>query len=84
MNKLNLRIIHTHDTEAKWLEKSSFIPQLGEIIVYDKDLAHAYQRFKIGDGVSTVNELPFTVDTVIQAMFNFTDNMLIADGGRID
>ena len=54
------RIINKHDTEAKWNEKIDFIPNQGEIIVYDIDDNHNYERIKIGDGISTVNELLFT------------------------
>ena len=52
------RIEHKHDTEADW-KKSSLIPLQGEIIVYDKDSTYNYERFKIGDGNTSVNELPF-------------------------
>lgn len=56
------RIVHKHDTETNWGKATSFIPKLGEIIVYDKDTSHPYERFKIGDGVTKVNSLPFMPD----------------------
>ena len=56
------RIVHKHDTEANWQKATSFIPMLGEIIVYDIDASHGHERFKIGDGKTTVNNLPFQVD----------------------
>jgi hypothetical protein len=56
------RIVHKHDTEANWLKATSFIPLLGEIIVYDIDTTHEHERFKIGDGKTLVNDLPFQVD----------------------
>lgn len=55
---LNSRIIHKHDTETNW-EKSSLVPKQAEIIIYDKDDTHTYERFKIGDGITNVNDLPF-------------------------
>ena len=55
----NIRIINKHDTEANWVNKTDFIPKQGELIIYDVDSAHTYQRFKIGDGITTVNNLPF-------------------------
>ena len=57
---IRTRIIHKHDTEENWNKAINFIPKQGEIIVYDVDATHAYERFKIGDGVTNVNSLPFS------------------------
>ena len=61
--KLNLktRIIHKHEPEANWKLATGFTPKKGEIIVYDIDENYNYERFKIGDGVTNVNDLPFKV-----------------------
>lgn len=59
---LKTRIIHKHDKEDNWLKATSFIPKQGELIIYDIDDAHQYERFKIGDGVKNVNNLPFATD----------------------
>jgi hypothetical protein len=56
--RFNTRIIHKHETEANWL-LSSLIPLQGELIVYDIDSTHTYERIKIGDGVQNVNSLQF-------------------------
>lgn len=56
---LNSRIIHKHDIEANWVKATNFIPKQGEIIVYDIDKNYTYERFKIGDGTTLVNNLPF-------------------------
>lgn len=53
------RIIHKHDTEANWIKATNFAPKQGEIIVYDIDSSYNYERFKIGDGTTKVNSLPF-------------------------
>ena len=53
------RIIHKHDIEANWNKATGFIPKQGEIIVYDIDENYNYERFKIGDGKTTVINLPF-------------------------
>ena len=53
------RIVLKHDTEANWNNASSFIPKQGEVIVYDIDDVYYYERVKIGDGVTTVTNLPF-------------------------
>ena len=59
---LKARIVHKHDTEENWLKATNFTPMQGEIIVYDIDDNHNYERFKIGDGTTNVNELPFYAD----------------------
>ena len=40
----------------------------GELIVYDKDAQHQYERVKIGDGSTKVNALPFVDDTLREAL----------------
>ena len=48
-----------HDIEANWIKAINFIPLEGEIIIYDADENYSYQRIKIGDGKTKVNDLPF-------------------------
>jgi hypothetical protein len=55
----NKRIINKHDTEANWKKAKNFIPLQAETIVYDADENHNYERSKIGDGKTNVNDLPF-------------------------
>lgn len=65
---LKTRIIQKHDIEANWIKAGNaanpFIPLKGELIVYDdldKDgnkVADAI-RYKIGNGISNINVLPF-------------------------
>ena len=55
----NVRLNFKHDTEENWLKATNFIPNQGEPIVYDIDSTYNYERFKIGDGVTNVNDLPF-------------------------
>ena len=56
---VNTRIIHKHDTEINWSKATNFKPKQGEIIIYDKDDNYNYERIKVGDGVTLVNDLPF-------------------------
>ena len=53
-----------HNLEINWEQQTDFIPLQGELIVYDIDNTHSYERFKIGDGVSNVNTLPFVVTPI--------------------
>lgn len=59
---LNARIVHKHDSEANWNKAVNFIPKQGEIIIYDIDATHTYERIKIGDGTTKVTALPFSQD----------------------
>lgn len=61
----NVRIVNKHDTEANWQKATGFIPKQGELIVYDKDSTHNYERFKIGDGSTVVSSLPFADDNKV-------------------
>lgn len=63
--QLNSRIIHKHDTEANWNKATGFTPKQGEIIVYDRDSTYSYERFKIGDGITNINSLPFADDNKV-------------------
>jgi len=70
-NTIKTRIQLKSDTEANWRksvlisdggEKSSgtsFVPLLGELIVYTADTTHPFSRLKIGDGSTNVVSLPF-------------------------
>lgn len=57
---IKTRIQHKHDIAENWSKAENFIPKQAEIIIYDIDEFCSYERFKIGDGVKTVNELPFS------------------------
>ena len=83
MQSLNLRLIHTHDTEANWNSHEEFVPKAGEVIVYDLDDMFSYERFKIGDGITKLKDLPFTVENIIETIFNIENNVIYADAGRI-
>lgn len=58
------RIVHKHDVELNWNKATNFIPKQGEIIVYDIDSNHSYERIKVGDGTTNVNNLPFVISTL--------------------
>lgn len=54
---LNSRITQKIDTTANWEKAINFIPLKGEIIIYQDE--GTADRFKIGDGATLVNDLPF-------------------------
>lgn len=76
---LKVRIQHKHDTEERWLATTDFIPKQGEIIVYDIDETHSYARFKIGDGLTEIKQLPFSTDTTLAISGMAADAKLTGD-----
>jgi len=54
------RIQLKNDTEANWNKAIHFIPLQGEVIIYSADDTHPFSRFKIGDGITNVIDLPFS------------------------
>jgi hypothetical protein len=80
---MKARISQLHMTEAEWLSRSQWTPEPGELVVYDPDDAHPYARIKVGDGVRTLKELDFFIDSAIIEILKqvrFEDSV---DGGRI-
>ena len=69
---LNTRFQMKTDTEANWLKAINFIPKNGEIIIYAADATHSYQRVKVGDGATLVNNLPFINDIITESTINST------------
>lgn len=67
-----------HDVEENWLKAVNFIPMQGEIIIYDVDEMHSYERMKIGDGYLNVNALPFFASDISSTQV--LHNLLPLDG----
>lgn len=80
---LAARVIHMHDTEANWNLVPDFIPKIAEYIVYDPDELHSSPRFKIGDGVTTIVNLPFGADTALDGVIQWNDDIGLIDGGKV-
>lgn len=58
-NTVHTRIQLKNDTEANWNRAINFVPLQGELIIYSADESHPFSRIKIGDGETTVINLPF-------------------------
>ena len=67
-NWISSNFINKHNTQAVWDAMTDYIPDKGEIIVYDIDDNADHERFKIGDGVRTVSKLPFYMVDQINAI----------------
>lgn len=87
MNILNARLQQKHDIPINW-KKSTLIPLAGEIIVYDdryidennnEVIVAAAVRYKIGDGVTPVNDLPYAdatgVSVSVKKLTNYVDSL---------
>jgi RNase P/RNase MRP subunit p29 len=67
------------DTEINWKKAINFIPKKDEIILYDCENG---PRIKIGDGLTKVNDLPFTQDIIsINNVIDIDGETLIVKGG---
>ena len=75
---IKTRIQLKNDTEENWNKAKNFIPKRGELIIYNAetgnvDEARRFPRFKIGDGETTIVNLPFTTRNVIKSYATQSD-----------
>ena len=61
---LNTRIQQKHDIAVNWDKATGFIPKEGEIIIYDPDTTYNLTRIKVGDGKTSVINLPFIYEPI--------------------
>jgi hypothetical protein len=80
---MKARISQLHMTEAEWLNYSTWIPESGELVVYDPDDIHSYARIKVGDGKRTLQEIDFFIDSAIAEFLKQVHFVDTIDGGRI-
>ena len=66
------RIQLKHDVESHWQKAINFIPLAGEIIIYDAD-ANNPVRYKIGDGTTNINALPFASANITMRTWTTAD-----------
>ena len=69
---IKTRIQLKNDTEENWNKSAleadggtktsgtTFFPKKGEVIIYLADDAHPFSRLKVGDGIHSVPQLPFS------------------------
>jgi hypothetical protein len=83
MKYMKTRISQLHNTEADWLKVNSWVPDAGEIIVYDPDDVYNYTRLKIGDGDRQLKDLAFIIDSAALALIQKQHYFEKIDAGRI-
>ena len=73
---IKTRIIHKHAIESNWAKAINFVPKQGELIVYDdryinnngdEVIVADAVRYKIGDGTTLVNNLPFIGGSAVKS-----------------
>ena len=74
--RYNIKSIPFHATEAEW-NLRDYTPKCGEVIVYDADETYHFTRFKFGDGITNVNELPFYLESEIEEMVSKIDYLAV-------
>ena len=67
------RSVQKHDVQKNWEKATNFTPMAGEIVVYDRDENYDYERFKIGDGITLVNDLPFAGGADVSTIIDITE-----------
>lgn len=77
MINLPIRVIQSHDTKENWDKLESFVPASGEVIIYDPDDSINITRYKIGDGVTKLSNLPMFTGIPV------TGTTVFLDAGRI-
>lgn len=75
------RITFKHDTDANWQNASDFVPLEGEMVVYDADEECNYARLKVGDGTTSICDLPFIIDATVA---NTLSGVTASDIGALD
>lgn len=77
------RIQIKHDLEENWQKAVNFIPLAGELIIYDGIIEDGkyikMPKFKLGDGITKVNDLPFFMQEANKEKSHTDGTILIID-----
>ena len=80
---LKARLKMKHGKESEWALATNFTPLVGEIIVYDVDNNHTSPRFKVGDGLTNVNNLKFVNQDELAKITTLGDELLAVKNGYL-
>ena len=80
---LKTRVKMKHGKESEWALATKFTPLIGEIIVYDVDNNHTSPRFKVGDGLTNVNNLKFVNQDELAKITTLGDELLAVKNGYL-
>ena len=73
---MKARVCNLHKTEAEWIKLNTWVPEAGELIVYDPDAHHNYARIKMGDGVRPLKDLSHGIGNVNTLQYPCLENSL--------
>ena len=76
------KIVFKQETEANWAQ-SNYVPDNGEMVIYDVDDSHNYKRVKYGDGETKVRDLPFGGATFDDNVTATSASIGIINGAKI-
>lgn len=78
------KFLAKHETEENW-NKSNYVPDKGEHVIYDPDEKNLYPRVKYGDGQNIVKDLPFAYATKeIEGQASGALNISITDASPVE
>ena len=77
------RVSNLHKTEKEWSKHANFIPNAGELVIYDPDEVTNFSRLKIGDGKTPLKNLDFLITSNIEDFIKKTKYSEVIDAGRI-
>ena len=80
---MKARVSNLHKKESEWLKLKGWVPEAGELIVYDPDERYSYARIKLGDGVTPLKDLDFFIDKAALALIQKQHYFDIIDAGRV-
>jgi hypothetical protein len=80
---MKARVSHLHKQETEWRKLDSWVPEAGELVVYDPDINYSYSRLKVGDGVRSLKELDFLIDSSALTLLKQRRYFEIIDAGRV-
>ena len=81
--KMRARVSLLHKTEAEWNSMINFVPLSGEFIIFEPDGTHDYARIEVGDGNTKLKDLPFFIDSAVDAYATKNRFNEIIDAGRV-
>lgn len=80
---LKARLKMKHGKASEWALATRFTPLEGEIIVYDVDETYTSPRFKVGDGLTNVNNLKFVNQDELAKITTLGDELLAVKNGYL-
>ncbi len=89
--KIDALVCNKHDTASNWNNDlaKNYVPKAGEILIYDPDSTNEFPRFKVGNGIDKIDNLPFVAGTYANNILMSKDSDktvadAIANAGQVE